>query len=200
MPRNIKEVQHMHLMTKEKRSDLPSGCQEIWYDLASTLVEAKDSILDVGAGDGNGLPQLRRTGREVKGIDLLPINDLVEDHNIQEIASESWDCVLALDVIEHVEDDLEFFVHLLRVARKLVGIATPNWRCWGCTNPFHIREYTPEELNTFIDQAGKQSKYIWSYDFWLQNINPYLKPWCIGQTLDPNENAANILIWLTRSQ
>ena len=37
-------------------------------------------------------------------------------------------------------------VEILRAARFGVFFSTPNWNQWGSQNPYHIRDYTPEEL------------------------------------------------------
>lgn len=195
MPRNVNEVYHIHSMTPEERKKLPSGCQRIWYEICGKRIQG-GSILDVGAGDGNGLAILTELGHKtIKGIDPLSINDLVEQTDISEIGDLSWDCVIALDVIEHVEDDINFLSNLFRVARSTVGFSTPNWRCWGCTNPLHVREYTPEEFIALLDETCPAT---WTRRISLQNMNPYLTPWEV-ETLQSNENAANFFVWLEKT-
>ena len=111
------------------------------------------SCLDVGGGMGIGLSILRRRSPCVKAIDmdarLLTFG--VEVGRVEDEPTGGYDWVLAVDVIEHVENDKEFLGELFRVARKGVYLSTPNIehhpdRLWH----YHVREYSPVAFRQMV--------------------------------------------------
>lgn len=121
--------------------------QPSWHALFGRALRGK-TILDVGAGLGHSRERLAGPDRSniVVLHDVAP--DLPVDLNcpLELIPDKSFDVVSAFDVIEHVEDDGTFLAQLCRIARETVILTTPNWRVSRCGNPFHVREYTPEQL------------------------------------------------------
>ncbi len=128
-----------------------------WYEFASMLVEGQ-TVLDVGCGSGEGLKLLSRKAGKATGIDLdqrLEREDVeVEIKDISKISSKSFDAVVCIDVIEHVEDDTEFVKELVRVARKYLLVTTPNYAVSRNLHPYHVREYTPYEFERLFSQYG----------------------------------------------
>uniref|UniRef100_A0A6H1Z8P8 Putative methyltransferase n=1 Tax=viral metagenome TaxID=1070528 RepID=A0A6H1Z8P8_9ZZZZ len=195
MPRHVGQVKHMHLLPLADRLKLPTGCQTRWYRFVGRFIPGR-TVLDVGSGDGNGLKTLLDCGAAaVMGIDPLPVGDSVENTDVSMIPDKSWDWAVAMDVIEHVEHDLAFLQHLLRVAKEGVVFTTPNWNQWGCGNDFHVREYTPTELLELLKKAIHISS--WTTEIWLVNANVLLDPWRPA-TLLPDENAANFGVVLQK--
>lgn len=150
MPTRIGPVTRMETLSREERLLEPDFCQAHWYKFVAEKCYGL-SVLDVGAGTGYGLDILQAAGAgPVCGIDPAPLRPYILPVPIREVTTASYDAVLAVDVIEHVEDDAAFFEDLLRVARKLVFLSTPNWTISQCVNRFHYREYTPEELSELL--------------------------------------------------
>lgn len=85
-------------------------------------------ILDVGA-DKAYLKTLLSPDVEYTGIDMMP-SKFVQAVNLEKeslpFANEQFDCVLALDVLEHVDNIYEVFDSLCRVSSKYVIISLPN--------------------------------------------------------------------------
>jgi len=99
--------------------------QAHWYQHVTEMVRGK-SVLDAGTGSGYGLSILREgEASRVEGFDVAELPG-VKKAAIQDYSDRSFDWVLAIDVIEHVEDDREFLRQLLRVSREVVFLTTPN--------------------------------------------------------------------------
>jgi SAM-dependent methyltransferase len=60
----------------------------------------------------------------------------------------SFDCVLAVEVLEHVEEDAKFVAEVCRVLKAggVFLMTTPNGDSVANTNPDHKRHYTREQL------------------------------------------------------
>lgn len=134
--------------------------QLAWYEFAGRIFQGK-TILDAGCGLGKGLEILRRNNPVVSGQDLDPriTGEDIAITTLDQIASKSVDVVTSVDVIEHVEDDHGFARELCRIARESVFVTTPNWTITRCEWPYHLREYTPEELEAMFAPYGEVSLY-----------------------------------------
>lgn len=130
--------------------------------------ESALEILDAGCGGGATLEALRRHGR-ARGMELseeaVAYNqekgrDVVQGA-IEDIpfADESFDLALALDVIEHVPNDLAALFELNRVLKPgghlLVTVPALNllWGPHDVANG-HYRRYTRRELRGRIEASG----------------------------------------------
>ena len=125
-------------------------------------------ILDVGCGGGATMGSLRRYGN-VRGIDTS--EEAVEYNRergrevslaaVESIpfADNSFDLVLALDVIEHVPDDLQALRELFRTLRSggSLLVTVPALRIlWSAhdVSHGHYRRYTLGELRGRLETAG----------------------------------------------
>jgi SAM-dependent methyltransferase len=131
-----------------------------WYRFATRFVEGK-TALDVGCGLAKGLEILQGAAAKAEGIDLDPrlARSDVKICGIEDIPDKSYDVVVSVEVIEHVEKDVEFVQHLGRVAREGVLVTTPNWTLTRCEWPYHVREYTPRQLYRLLSSIGQVSLY-----------------------------------------
>ena len=64
----------------------------------------------------------------------------------------SFDWVISFQVIEHIRDDRAFVAEIHRVLRPggRFLVTTPNAPMSLTRNPWHVREYTPEELRRLL--------------------------------------------------
>ena len=162
--------------------------QAHWYRHVAKLV-AGLSVLDAGAGVGYGLPILRAGGATlVEGFDLLPAGEGVKLGKIEDYANQSWDVVIAVDVIEHVLDDVVFFGNLMRAAKRAVFISTPNWVVTKAVNAYHVREYTPSELAIML--CGL------TYRVWMSDGQCVITPRPDG--IDQYEQTNNFGVWVEK--
>ena len=156
MPANRGHVVRIDKLDRSARLAEPDRGQEQWYHLAAELIRVLCAgqhlnVVDVGAGSGYGLRIIENTAHgHVLGIDPLVVADGVANIPIDMLRSKSFDVVTCMDVIEHVENDVEIFFEMFQVARKLIVLSTPNWNTSRCQNKYHYREYTPQELTKIL--------------------------------------------------
>jgi ubiquinone/menaquinone biosynthesis C-methylase UbiE len=128
-------------------------------------------ILDAGCGTGAQLLELTACG-EVHGLDFA--EKAVEYchsrklHNVQRgsiceipFSNDTFDLVIALDVIEHVQDDNRALSELYRVLKPggMVIIFVPAFMfLWSITDEVshHFRRYTAKELGEKISKQNLQ--------------------------------------------
>jgi len=142
--------------------------------LIRPYVRASQRILDVGAGNGHMIRELktRFPGREFAGIDIEPMGDdvLAMDIRQLEFADGHFDLVICTDVLEHLPDDVlnPGLREVARVSRPggHQVINTPNdeiferslCRCPECGKVFrrvgHIQTFTVAELTERVAAAG----------------------------------------------
>jgi hypothetical protein len=129
-----------------------------WYEFASRWVQGR-SVLDVGCGLGHGLDVLRRRAAVAHGQDLDPrlAREGVRIARVEELGEKCYDVVTSIDVIEHVADPGAFAARLTAIAREAVFLTNPNWTASRCRWPYHLREYTPIELELLLDGLGEVS-------------------------------------------
>jgi len=124
--------------------------------LFQKYIDKEDSLLDVGCG-------IKLITRFLKcksliGIDIwkpyLEERDFYEDiRNLHHLPLNSYDVVLALDVIEHLNriDGIKLISDMITICKKRIIIFTPiEWTkndkntndkdCWGYGNPYNLHK------------------------------------------------------------
>jgi SAM-dependent methyltransferase len=149
---------------------------ELWGEHRSryrfaALFASGQRTLDVASGAGFGLQMLRRAQSCPIGLDYdadalhevrrLEVNaPLIRgDATCLPLASASIDLVVSFETLEHVPDAQAMVFEIRRVLRpggRLV-LSTPN-RAFGpaerhSSNPFHIKEFTADELRELLAEA-----------------------------------------------
>lgn len=147
-------------------------------------------VLDVGCGTGIGTAELlKRKVKKIVGIDddesaihvakkEFEHSGIIEFYAISGVdisfPDNSFEIVCALDVIEHVEDDMAFLSEVKRVLTHegLLIISTPNKRITSPGKqkpycPYHVREYYFDEFKTLLDSQELIVEY------WGQHLGKY---------------------------
>ena len=124
-------------------------------------------ILDIGAGDGLITfmlnQRLCRNGRcrhrRCRGIDVDPIAvSMAQARGVDVVLGDVYDvtgryqAVFLGEVLEHLEDPAWTLRQIATVTHKLY-LTTPP-RSGNTPSPYHVREWTPEELKTFVEGVG----------------------------------------------
>jgi len=125
------------------------------------------SVIDVGCGEGYGPALLGTSACKVLGVDIAPVvveharltygtstvSFEVMDVNHLTAADGAFDAAVSFQVVEHLADVSGYFAEMARVLTRggTAYLTTPNRLTIspGCDtpiNPFHLREYTPEEF------------------------------------------------------
>jgi SAM-dependent methyltransferase len=147
-----------------------------WHRARRSIIEVllrqavrgtENRILDVGAGTGATSLALRRFGT-VLGIDLSPeAMQIARDRGLAvarmdatrlALPAAGFDVVVALDVLEHLEDDVACVRELVRVLRPggvlLVTVPAYNW-LWSSHDVAnrHLRRYRRHSLRRVLQQG-----------------------------------------------
>ena len=141
-------------------------------------------VLDAGCGDGAMVRALRRwkPSLDVVGVDLAPSPGpgiLKADLARLPFERETFDCVLCMDVLEHlaIEDCPLILTEIRRVmkARAYLCVTAPNQEnldaammlCPHCDGWFHprghTRKFSAEDLRHTLDEGGFKSVTVRSY-------------------------------------
>jgi ubiquinone/menaquinone biosynthesis C-methylase UbiE len=157
------------LQTAERSSHLDPSENVIYqrhliaYKEAAKLVSG--TVLEVGSGEGYGIIELAPKADHYIAVDKYNTeisDELKKENNITFIQAEvpplkgikdnSVDFVVTFQVIEHINDDEMFLQEIHRVLKpggKLI-LTTPNSMMSLTRNPWHTREYTPEQMGEVL--------------------------------------------------
>jgi SAM-dependent methyltransferase len=144
-------------------------------------------ILEAGCGSGGNLGLLDERGQvsafepfedaRDSARDRHPGSDVrsgrLPDH--VPFATESFDLVAALDVLEHVDDDVASLASLVRLARpggKILLTVPAHQFLWGSHDRrlHHIRRYGRSELRDVVRRAGAEIEFETAFNTVLAPI------------------------------
>lgn len=177
-------------------------------------ISAEDSVLDIGCGDGTFIRFCAEFGAEVifadidaekiagverslQGSRARSIIPLVTDANPLPLPDGRVDKVVAMEVLEHVEDPAQFVLELVRIGKPGAQylITVPDAVAENVQKhlapasyferPNHIRVFQRDEFEKLLTDAGliveKRAYYgfywsMWWFFFWTckQDLSP---PW-----------------------
>ncbi len=143
-------------------------------------------IYDVGCGWGVNLAALESAGYRVRGLDISPrILDLINApgrHLIEADLTQAppadaapADAVLALDVIEHIDDDRAAVRHMAALLRPgglaIISVpALPELFSKFDEIQGHRRRYVPESLRSAFDDTGLTVQSVFWWGAWMLPI------------------------------
>jgi len=166
-------------------SDNPIHQRQLFaYEKAAEYV--KGDLLEIGCGVGRGIEVLLKKCKTYTTIDK---NDEVLGSLRKQFpgltfisasvppfagaATEGFDCLVTCQVIEHVEDDRLFMEEVHRVLKPggVAVITTPNIKMTLSRNPWHVREYTKEEMLALVKRKFSDVQLLGVYGD--EKVNQY---------------------------
>jgi len=175
--------------------------------------EIHGDILDVGCGLGYGSKMLYDDYKSVIAFDISkdailyakkkykgPIY-LRADAQTLPFKDEIFDSVVALEIIEHVNSDIQMLKEIFRVLKKngILILSTPNVAhlqnrikslllmknlikkyAHKPKNPYHKREYTPKQIAKLLKSAGFIIEKKWGQILTLPLVNRFPPPLCVN--------------------
>ncbi|MDX5338293.1 MAG: class I SAM-dependent methyltransferase [Cyclobacteriaceae bacterium] len=180
----------MATYTTEIASDKLVSDNPIHQRLLKAYIAAKPwisgKLLEVGCGEGRGVEELLPLAESYLGLDK--IGEVIEllrkkypgvDFEqavippFKGFEDNSFDTIVSFQVIEHIENDRLFLQELYRMLKpggKAI-ISTPNRTHTLSRNPWHVREYIPQELmdlaSGIFDQMDTKgiggNEKVWTY-------------------------------------
>jgi SAM-dependent methyltransferase len=118
-------------------------------NITVTDIERRSAIqekLHLGTNDG----MMARLAKRRSNLTAIRYDDMTRS----DLPSRSYDCVVAVEVLEHVEEDEIFVAQVRRVLRpgKAFLMTTPNGEFVKNVNPDHKRHYTREQLKNLLEK------------------------------------------------
>jgi SAM-dependent methyltransferase len=129
------------------------------YHRAARLVEG--DVLEIGTGSGYGVEIIAPHARRYVTLDKH--NTPRTEGNVEYMRLRvpplpfpdgSFDAVVTFQVIEHIKKDRALIAEIWRVLRPdgVLVISTPNRTMSLTRNPWHVREYTPDEFARLLKE------------------------------------------------
>ena len=160
------EVEGSHWWFVGRRAILETFLRKITAAASGQLSDV--SILDVGCGTGANLEMLSQFGK-AEGVDVsddalefCKRKGLTAQKGLAEklpFGDESFDITTALDVVEHLDDDVAGLKEMFRVTKKgghsLIFVPAFMW-LWGVQDDIshHSIRYTKKQIIERVEQAG----------------------------------------------
>lgn len=122
----------------------------------------KGNALEIGTGSGYGLKEISPLVDKLTTVDKFEVDvDFSQYDNVEFIQmtvptlkfeDNTFDTVFSFQVIEHIQDDKEYLKEISRVLKPggQFICTTPNIKTSLSRNPWHIREYTKDELKDLM--------------------------------------------------
>jgi ubiquinone/menaquinone biosynthesis C-methylase UbiE len=141
------------------------------YEFALPLIKGK-TVLDVGCGLAYGTALMAESAASIIGVDYD--QSVVDDNTLQyaaiknlsfqrvtvpplPFADESFEVITSFQFIEHIQPRKEYLKECIRVLKPggKIYVTTPNTKRSLARNPFHIHEYTFEEMQNEVSSLTK---------------------------------------------
>jgi len=162
--------------------------------------ENKSNLLEIGSGPAVLLYELANIGWGCSALEqseeALKIAKLLHNKKnhakIYEHPEENWnnkfDWILAMEVLEHIEDDftaLSEWSKWIKPKGKILLSVPAHMNKWSKSDEWagHYRRYEKDQLISLFEKNGLQVERIMSYGFPLANLIEPIRAWHHGRLL-----------------
>lgn len=175
----LNETEKCHWWFKTKREIV----EQIALDYIADNRLSNVSLADFGCGTGLLLHELEKLGN-VTGYDISDSalayckeksNGILCKVDLNDVGFESmneYDIVFALDILEHIENDINAMKILYNSLKKkgcaIITVPAYQWM-WSQNdiNNMHCRRYSRKQLVNLAKKVGFSVNYVSYYNFWL---------------------------------
>ncbi len=141
--------------------------QRLYYAYIKAAEIINGNVLEIGCGAGRGTELMVSSSDSYTGIDknevlIKKLSEKYPDQNfvcsnippIKDLEDDSFDYVVTFQVIEHIKNDSLFLKEIRRVLKPSgkVILTTPNIKMTLTRNPWHVREYTAQQLQKLMSE------------------------------------------------
>ena len=159
------------------------GTHEVVLELIKQMLPQPSLVADLAAGEGAFSVQLRELGHDVRPFDLSSDHWKVPDMRVEtanldaefgDAVSEKFDAVVAIEIIEHLENPFRFVRECSKMLKPggLLFLTTPNveavssrlmflytgrlksFGAYETVRPAHITPIFKWKLDMILDEAG----------------------------------------------
>lgn len=160
------KVQTAERVSEEMSDNFVFQRSRLAYCLAAERINGK--VLEIGTGMGYGAHILAPKAAEFHTIDRYASAAAQQFGQGVKFTRAtvppipfpdgSFDFVVSFQVIEHIKDDKTLVDEMHRVLKPggTLILSTPNKSMSLTRNPFHVREYTPEEFDALLSRRFEQ--------------------------------------------
>ena len=158
-------------------------CRDNWwnrhrFNVASHFLpqtSTSQKLLDFGCGNGIFLKYLVEKNYQLSLFGYDPFlsvmaldtseTEIQMSDSLQKISSNSFDFVTALDVIEHIEDDISTFKQINKLLNPngTLLITVPSYQCLYSLHDAvigHYRRYTKRSIVNLLEQTGFSTSHV----------------------------------------
>ena len=151
--------------------------RQFW--LKTLCTNPKETIIEVGAGSAINLKgiQGKKTAIDINDYgkeeaEKQGITYIIGDAKKLPFKDNSFDTIIALDILEHIEDDMAAIKEWERVAKKRIILSVPAYQwLWSHHDEInhHKRRYTQKQLRELIKKTNLKIKKI---SYWNCTLFP----------------------------
>ena len=165
----------MSIYTTEITSDKLLSDNPLHHRLLSAYVFSEKyisgDVLELGCGEGRGIDIVLKRSKSFTAIDKIsevterlsrkyPNEKFISSSfpPLKNIENESFDTLISFQVIEHIKNDKLFIKEIHRILKPggKALISTPNISMTLTRNPWHVREYTSQQLFDLVSKNFKK--------------------------------------------
>jgi SAM-dependent methyltransferase len=177
--KKYQEIESFHWWFKGRRALICAALQKIFGGKTNSV-----RLLDFGCNSGYFVEELRKDGYETYGVDVS--SEAIE-YGVSRGAKKLFavgvgeklpfmnnyfDVALALDVLEHIEDDRAALTEIIRVLKPggaIIATVPALPFLWGIQDEVshHFRRYARKELTALFEKTGLKIERLVFFNFFL---------------------------------